>query len=91
MDRKSSRGGVAILIKSSISYSELKTPKNVVSLGIEIDSNVGKINIYNVYNPGIDINKEEYELCFQGDIFVGILMPIIPYGVANSLTKGARY
>ena len=62
LDRKSPRGGVAILIKSSISYSELKSPKNVESLGIQMDSNVGKIYIYNVYNPGIDINKEEYEL-----------------------------
>ena len=36
--RKSPRGGVAILITSSISYSELKTRKNVESLGIQIDS-----------------------------------------------------
>ena len=71
LDRKSPRGGAAILIKSSISYSELKTPKNVESLGIQIYSNVGKINIYNVYNPGIDINKEEYELFFRGDIICG--------------------
>ena len=91
LDRKSPRGGVAILIKSSISYSELKTPKNVESLGIQIDSNVGKINIYNVYNPGIDTNKEEYELFFKETLFMGILMPIIPYGVANSLIKWERY
>ena len=77
--------------KSSWWCSELKTPKDVESLGIQIDSNVGKINIYHVYNPGIDINKEEYELFFQGDIICGDFNAHNPYGVANSLIKGERY
>ena len=57
-------GGVLTLIKNNISHSELICPPDIESIGIQIKTIHGVLNIFNIYNPGMDIDMDAYKHFF---------------------------
>lgn len=53
------RGGLLTYIRNSISFLEIKCPDGLETIGIQIDSSEGRINVYNVYispDSEVDVN-----------------------------------
>ena len=60
-DRETQRwGGVLALIKNNLVHSELFCPPDIEAVGIQIQSASEILNIFNIYNPGIDISVDQY-------------------------------
>ena len=65
-DSNSLKGGVAIYIHNSISYTILKTNDNICNTGISIRCNGTDLNIITIYNPpGTKIDKTDYNSLFN--------------------------
>ena len=66
----SSKGGVITLIKNTITYTDLICPDDIELVGIECITKKGKLKIYNIYNPGVEIDITKYETMFHRDTII---------------------
>jgi len=59
-------GGVATLVKNSISAMQVDTPDGIESVGIKVILNKTEIVIYNIYNPPQNtIDFDSYKIFFE--------------------------
>lgn len=64
------KGGVLTLVNRAISFSTLTCPDDVESIGIRLMSSNGNLNIFNVYNPGVEILPDVYRSFFVSNSII---------------------